>query len=340
MRRSDLPFFRCLACRGDLALTEFVPGDGADSVAEGVLACTSCKTIYPVTEGIPFLLDLGYCADFDSDGFSRRWQGTFDFGRFAFFRRAIKNAQMHQLTFYNEDVKDYDDQVAGSAFWRAADANILGQWAQEIPPESLVLDLGCGTGRCAVPLARSGCRVIATDLSIGMLRKAIRTTRAAGVGEITYFLADAEALALKPDSFAVVLSYGMLHHVNEPKLILQEVQKVLTDGGRFYALENHASSVRFVFDLMMRARKLWNEEAGSSPLFAASELEDLARAAGLVPRTETKIFLPPHLMNLVGFALAKRALALTDRLCSGIPILRTFGGQVVLTARKSRRGGP
>ncbi|MBL8164568.1 MAG: methyltransferase domain-containing protein, partial [Anaerolineae bacterium] len=44
-----------------------------------------------------------------------------------------------------------------------------------------VLDVGCGTGRHAIALAKRGCLVTGVDISSGMLAEAARTAEAAGV---------------------------------------------------------------------------------------------------------------------------------------------------------------
>jgi len=51
-----------------------------------------------------------------------------------------------------------------------------------LAPGSAVLDIGCGTGRHAVELARAGLAVTGLDISSGMLREAARAAAAAGVG--------------------------------------------------------------------------------------------------------------------------------------------------------------
>jgi len=40
-----------------------------------------------------------------------------------------------------------------------------------LPPSSRILDIGCGTGRHAVELARRGYKVTGVDISSGMLAK-------------------------------------------------------------------------------------------------------------------------------------------------------------------------
>ncbi len=51
----------------------------------------------------------------------------------------------------------------------------------KLPPGKAILDIGCGTGRHAVELARRGYRVTGLDLSSGMLAEAEKAANEAGV---------------------------------------------------------------------------------------------------------------------------------------------------------------
>lgn len=338
MNKADISFFCCLVCRSELSLKIFeTNGSNGRQVKEGTLFCSSCRTFYPVTDGIPFLLDKGYYEYFDMPVFLKKWNGQFDFNDYKLPNRKTVPEKIKQLNFYNEDSESYDDLVSNSSFWKASDWNVLNGWLREMAVDGAVLDMGCGTGRCAIPLAQSGRHVIATDLSIGMLKKAIAKSAQAGVGDITYFLADAEDLPLKYGAFSTVLSFGMMHHVANPAAIVEGAERFLAPGGHFYALENNASPVRFIFDMLMKLNKLWNEEAGNHPLFAKKEVEDFIIGNGMFPELRTSTFLPPHLFNLMGYEFAKKALYATDWFFGRIPLLRTFGGQLVIKATKAKR---
>ena len=60
----------------------------------------------------------------------------------------------------------------------------------KLPPGSCILDIGCGTGRHAVELARRGYRVTGVDISSGMLAEAERAASEAGV-KVEWVQADA-----------------------------------------------------------------------------------------------------------------------------------------------------
>lgn len=66
-----------------------------------------------------------------------------------------------------------------------------------------ILDIGCGTGRHAIELAKRGYSVTGVDLSENMLNKAIKNAKDAGV-HINFQIADARNLQFK-DEFDLVI---------------------------------------------------------------------------------------------------------------------------------------
>src|SRR5215207_5419821 len=71
----------------------------------------------------------------------------------------------------------YDESLAGTPLLDL-DLRLV---ERHCPRPCRVIDLGCGTGRVAVPLTRKGHRVTAVDLSEEMLRVAAEKAAAAGV---------------------------------------------------------------------------------------------------------------------------------------------------------------
>jgi ubiquinone/menaquinone biosynthesis C-methylase UbiE/uncharacterized protein YbaR (Trm112 family) len=337
MNRSDISFFSCLSCGKDLQVEAFETNNNNEAnLKTGVVYCQSCKTMYPVSEGIPFLIDCGYYIEsFDTDSFFTRWKDKFPFEEYKLLKGKTDSGKFRQLEFFNDDPKTYDDKVSHSSFWRANDWNTLHRWIAEFPENSIILDMGCGTGRCTIPIAQKGRgHVIGTDISIGMLRRAILKCAEAGLDNITFFLSDAEQLPLKAGKFTAVISFGMLHHVEDPAAIIKQSRKILKEGGVFYALENNMSPLRPVFDMLMKINRLWVEEAGAHPLLKKKEVAALLKEHGLSPKIKSTIFLPPHFFNLLGFNLAKIVLYLTDFVFNCIPSVRDFGGELVIQGIK------
>ena len=89
-------------------------------------------------------------------------------------------------------------------------AALLQVAAREFRPSARLLDIGCGAGRNAVPLATAGWKVFGTDASLPMLTAAAR--RAAevhGAGHVGLIRAPMHQLPLASDSFDFIVAHGI-----------------------------------------------------------------------------------------------------------------------------------
>ena len=118
------------------------------------------------------------------------------------------------------------------------------QWKPELPTlleyakaaaGSTVLEIGCGTGRTAIPLAENGCRVIGVDLHEGMLELARRKAKAKNV-EVQWIAGDVSKLHLpSPAGFAYMTGNGFQHFLTneDQNALLLAVSDNLQSGGVF-----------------------------------------------------------------------------------------------------------
>jgi ubiquinone/menaquinone biosynthesis C-methylase UbiE len=100
----------------------------------------------------------------------------------------------------------------------------------------MVLDAGCGTGTLAITAKRRvGVRgvVHGVDPSPEMIARAQRKARKAGL-DVDFRIGVAEALPYPDETFDVVLSTLMLHHLPRPlrRTFAQEIGRVLKPRGR------------------------------------------------------------------------------------------------------------
>jgi SAM-dependent methyltransferase len=123
---------------------------------------------------------------------------------------------------------------------READARLLGPVAGR-----RVLELGCGAAAAARWLATEGARVVATDLSAGMLRHAVAGAGRSGV-RVPLVQADALALPLRSESFdTVCTAFGAVPFVADSAALMREVFRVLRPGGRWVFSVTHP--MRWIF---------------------------------------------------------------------------------------------
>jgi ubiquinone/menaquinone biosynthesis C-methylase UbiE len=94
---------------------------------------------------------------------------------------------------------------------------------------SLVIDLGCGTGRFSKLLAAHfGVLVIGIDPLQNMLDQARRKLAA---GNVVYRQATAEAIPLPNGCADLVFMSMVYHHLTEPAAVARERRRVLRQGG-------------------------------------------------------------------------------------------------------------
>lgn len=96
-----------------------------------------------------------------------------------------------------------------------------------------VLDLGCGGGLVAVPLARQGARVTGVDVAAGALEAARAQADAEGLA-LTLVQAPAQAVPLPDASVDVVICTDVLAHVDGPGRVVAEAGRLLRPGGVLY----------------------------------------------------------------------------------------------------------
>jgi ubiquinone/menaquinone biosynthesis C-methylase UbiE len=94
---------------------------------------------------------------------------------------------------------------------------------------SLVIDLGCGTGRFSELLAAHfGVQVIGIDPSRKMVDQARRKP---ATGNVEYRQGSAEALPLPNDCADLVFMSMVYHHLTDPAAVARECHRVLRQGG-------------------------------------------------------------------------------------------------------------
>jgi SAM-dependent methyltransferase len=119
-------------------------------------------------------------------------------------------------------------------FWRRIAAGAHGP----------VLELGCGTGRLSVPLARSGVHLVGIDRSAGMLARVAHARRVLQArrrrrarGRLVVVRGDIRALPFEPGTFAMAIApYGVLQSLlreRDLRETIDAVQRVLKPGGLF-----------------------------------------------------------------------------------------------------------
>lgn len=321
------------------------PVDGR--VKNGLLLCNACAHWYPVIEYLlelvePRLLDKPAVDEFVTK-FAQQ------FAEWGVLTTPIDETdanddlaeqllQREHFDWYAERLDDDYKDYAEMPFWRAVDVVTFEEWQPVIDANTWFLDVGCANGRASFPLATEGKRVVGFDISKSMIRQAINQAKQEGrAGQMAFFVADGSSIPIRSNSFDVIQTYGVLHHLPDPKAVMRDIQRALRAGGIHLGSENNESAFRGIFDLFMKWLPIWIEEAGEEPLLSKAKLDNWIDGLPVALDVETRVFLPPHLYNVFGKVGAKRLLLLSDAFARAIPWLGKNGGLIIFTARRLSR---
>jgi len=97
-----------------------------------------------------------------------------------------------------------------------------------------VIDLGCGSGQLAIPLAKSAEKVLAVDIAPTMLQILEKKAAAAGISNIETKCCSLEALNLPAGSLDLAVSNYVLHHLSDQQKqeVIRKTFNWLRPGGR------------------------------------------------------------------------------------------------------------
>jgi SAM-dependent methyltransferase len=128
------------------------------------------------------------------------------------------------------------------AMWASGDFAVIGTTLQivgemlseaaDVRATHRVLDVAAGNGNATLAAARRFASVTSTDYVPALLERGRRRADAEGLANVTFEVADAEALPFPDASFDVVLStFGVMFAPNHQRAA-DELKRVCTPGGR------------------------------------------------------------------------------------------------------------
>lgn len=320
----------CLYCTDKLLEPFFFSETPCDEW--GMLVCPSCGRWYPLWGGIievlsddkidwatrkkfwDALLEKGY-APVPGVSFDTSFDMTFRSGNYG---------------FSDDMVNVYDDIAVRTPFWQRVEGHFVGKWFKALEMmkgKGTIFEAACGSGRMTEKFSAAGFNIVGIDITFKMIEKAHAKAVKAGLAEnIVYIVADAEKLPFPGKMFDACIFCGFLHHLDTPLNALKEISRVLKKGGMVLGMDNHSSSMRWLFDIMMKIVPLWKEEGGTHQTISIPVLNEWGGLSGIKFTAVPYCYVPPHLYRLTGEAGGNKIFDWTNRVFQKNRYLKNMGG--------------
>ncbi len=148
-----------------------------------------------------------------------------------------------------------------------------------------LLDIGCGGGLLAEPMARLGAQVVGADAAARNIPVAQLHAEKSGL-EIDYRHTSAEDMAAAGEKFDVVLNMEVVEHVADPLAYLTACRQLLKPGGMMITSTLNRNAKSYVMAIIGAEHVMRWLPKGThewSKFITPDELYDLLRQAGLDP---------------------------------------------------------
>jgi SAM-dependent methyltransferase len=178
---------------------------------------------------------------------------------------------------------------------------LLPYLARHAPPPATVLDVGAGTGRLSIPLAKAGYEVTMLEPAAAGLRLAQQKARAAGVAERMHYICGygADLAVFDEGCFDIVVAMQSLIYEDLPAtlaLLRRVARRVVSfdaysrygflvgrmPRGHAYKAGYTPTTILYTLDEHRTPGEQTPETPETLPLYTSDEIAQLAREAGLL----------------------------------------------------------
>jgi SAM-dependent methyltransferase/uncharacterized protein YbaR (Trm112 family) len=281
MNLALVDLLKCPICGGNLSFLAFTENPrirdqetedvGRDEVQSGLLKC-SCGKAFPIIDGVPRLLETGLKTFPDFVQKNREKIAT---------ESGVGEQELHAGAQVKKD--DFDQiRSSFSREWSLFDYNEDNTWGWTLAERKriflddvafqesqvkgkLLLDAGCGNGTLTAALTSLGMNVVGIDLNdeLGKANKN-KAKYANGMAQkVQYVQGNLFNPPLKPCSFDLIYSSGVIHHTPDSKATFGKLVPLVKNGGRLYVwvYGRRSLMVRAFMDIGRRLKRFMSAES-------------------------------------------------------------------------------
>ena len=167
-------------------------------------------------------------------------------------------------------------------------------------PQSVVLDIGCGTGSLVLRLAPFAAHVHGLDAASEMIRIAKGKAAAQKVANVSFHTGpfDDSFNAFEDASLDGICAYSLLHLLEDRDAALKRIHRLLKPGGFFVSSTVCLGESRIPYAPLLRAMR-WLGKAPLVKVISKRVVEDDVRRAGFVDLSQPDVGAEPVIAFLV-----------------------------------------
>lgn len=172
---------------------------------------------------------------------------------------------------YDATAEEYCQQFYGELLRKPFDKELLNRFAEALPQQGQVADIGCGPGQIGCHLHQKGFKVTGFDFSSEMVELADEINPT-----IHFVQADMAALPVEAQTFDGLLAFYSLIHLQRHEVVnvLKEFKRVLKPQGQLLISFHGGEGVVHTEEFMGENVSI------DATLFTASEMEGYLNEAG------------------------------------------------------------
>lgn len=231
-----------------------------------------------------------------------------------------------EIVHWKDGSKKYDSiwgSISASGIFRIQRRSKILMEKTGMHEKKLILEVGCGTGEYTKEFIKSGCKIIATDIS----RDMISTAQKKDINKNTeYVICDIEKMPFKSKTFEGVVGNSVLHHLYDVNAALSEIKRVLVNGASYSFLEPNARNpVNFFIKNFGKYKKL-ADDSPNEKAFTVEKIRATFTYNGFAVYNAHCIdFIPP------GFSInTLKIFTKLDTFLSRVPIINQLAASILI----------
>ena len=236
--------------------------------------------------------------------------------------------------FYEGDAEMYDTErfstIQGTYTDRTQKEIVLGM--ANLWNDKKILDLGCGTGRFSIEIAKQGTKVTALDPSRSMLEQVERKKNNAEINSIN---GHGYELPFKDSTFDGCVCINVINHIEDYNKLIREISRVLRKDG--FVIMNFSNFFSFYLPIAFYVNLAKRSIQGDiyTKWFTRAEIKKCLTTAGFeISDTVGYIVFPKQYAPKLLINLLKKL----DNICRHSP-LKYVSGSLFVKGIKRRKYG-